>query len=176
MATKTSVASVTTDLYELLEPLSPEERHRAIAAVQTLLGAVATPAGAGGLGAPAAQQPLLGQTALGGTAQAFFGQKQPSSTPEALAVAARYRELTQNSMEHTKDDFRSVFKDARRSFDSRNFGRDIGNARKVGLFVRGKEISLADWGQQYVDTLPNRAAIKDLKRPKRGKRGKKKSA
>jgi hypothetical protein len=166
MTAKTGVANVTTGIFELLEPLSPEDRQRAIAAAQTLLGTPTTlataPVGMGGAAAAA------------GSAQAFFGQKQPSSTPEALAVAARYRELTQAAMEHTKDDFRAVFRDARRSFDSPNFGRDVGNARTVGLFVRGKDISLADYGQQYVDKLPDRTAIKDLKRPKRAKRTKKK--
>ena len=165
---KKSAAAVTTELFDLLEPLSPEERARAIAAAQTLLGT--TPPAAGIVvstgGVPAG---------TGGTAQAFFGQKQPNSTPEALAVAARYREMTQNAMQHTKEDIRAVFRDARRSFDSANFGRDIGNARTVGLFIRGKEISLADFGQQYVDKLPDRAAVKDLKRPKRAKRAKKKS-
>ena len=173
MTGKKGVAEVTTAIYELLEPLSPEDRQRAIAAAQTLLG---TPPSqpAGVLGAGVALPLASGGQNLSGTAQAFFGQKQPSSAAEALAVAARYRELTQNSMEHTKDDFKAVFKDARRSFDSRNFGRDIGNARASGLFIRGKEISLADYGQQYVDKLPDRTGIKDLKRPKRGKKAKKK--
>jgi hypothetical protein len=75
-------------------------------------------------------------------------------------------------MENSKDDFRAVFKDARRSFDTKNFGRDIGNARLSGFFTKGKENSLSDYGQQYVDQLPDRTAARTLRRPKGAKKGK----
>ena len=57
---------------------------------------------------------------------------------------------------------------ARRNFDDGNYRRDIENARVKGLFNRGKtEAVLSHFGQSVVDTLPDRAGLKELKKPKR---------
>jgi hypothetical protein len=175
MTTKKDVASVTTEIYALLEPLSADERQRAITATQALLGSSLTPMAApqAPVGTGLSSLPGMGAPVSAGSAQQFFAHKQPQSPAELLAVAARYRELSQSAMEHVKDDFKAVYKDARRSFDATHFARDVGNARARGFFTRGKEITLADYGQKFVDALPDRAAADALKKPAAKKRKKK---
>lgn len=168
MTAKKNVADVATKVYNLLEPLEPEDRQRAIAAALTLLGAPTTAASLGSM--PALGGPGSGMMIAAGTAAAFFSHKQPNSKIEELAVAARHREAQGANM-HTKDELHQVFKDARRNFDTKNFKRDLNNAKLKGLFTRGKDITLAYYGQQYVDALPDREAVKALKSPKRAKRG-----
>jgi hypothetical protein len=174
MTAKKSVAAVTTEVFDLLHSLDADERQRAIAAVQMLLGAPSqTPVAPGGFVSPGTPS-VANLQGRGLTAQAYFAEKQPRSVSEALAVAARFSELTSDSMEHTKEQFAAVYKTARRSFDSRNFARDIGNARTSGYFTKGKDIALSDYGQRYVDALPDRPAAQGLRRGKPGKKAKKK--
>src|SRR2546422_9590777 len=160
MIEKRNVAAVATELYNILEPLEPEDRQRSIAAALALLGVPGTnqnsvPTGTvGGAVTPAS------------TTAAFFNQKQPNNKIEELTVAARYREI-QGTNTHTKDQLQEAFKDARRNFDGHNFRRDIENAKKKGLFTRGTDLTLTYYGQQYIDALPDRKAIKALKSPKR---------
>jgi hypothetical protein len=108
-----------------------------------------------------------------GTAKQFFPSKQPQTKIEELAVAARFRELHHDAQVHEKRDFQAVFKTARRNFDSQNFSFDIANAKQAGLFTRGNEITLAHYGQNYVDALPDREAVKRLRKPKKTTRKRK---
>jgi len=170
--TKTNAADVAPKLYQLLSPLSPDERKRAIQATMVLFGEEipAVP------GAPAGGDRTTASRGGASTPMAFFQQKNPSNKGETLAVAARYREVHQNADTHSKDDLKKVITDARRNFDNRNFARDIKNARRqAGFFNLGTKRDanqLSYYGQQYVDALPDRDAAAKLKRPKIG-RGKK---
>lgn len=90
-------------------------------------------------------------------AQQYFDAKQPKGKSEELATAARYLELYLNKEELEKSDFQEIItKQARRTFDAKNFARDIGNAKITGYFVKGKKIMLASKGQHFVDKLPER--------------------
>jgi len=167
MSAKSSIASVASEIFDLLDPLPMEERQRAVAGALTLLGMTVAPAAQG------AQSPSGGSnlSMAGGqaNAQAFFASKDPGNKIEELAVAARFRELSANEHQHSKVEFQKVFKEARRNFDVTHFARDMENAKTRNLFNRGKENQLAYYGQQYTDALPDRAAVKALKRPKRGR-------
>lgn len=153
---KTRVAQVPAKLYELLEPLSPEERARAVQATLILFGE-ATLRGAGGVLTDAA---------------AYLDGKAPQNKGETLAVAARFRELGQKEETHSKADLKQVITTARRNFDDRNFARDLNNAkRQAGFFNLGTgrdSSKLSYYGQQFVDALPDREAAYKLRRPRVG--------
>lgn len=155
---KKDISSITTRVYGLLKPLESEDRQRVVAAALTLLGERAR------------QETSDDRTSEEtGTAQAYFKSKQPQTKIEELAVAARFRELQQDQQDqqvHKKSDLQAVFKAARRNFDSHKFSFDIANAKKAGLFTRAREITLAHYGVSYVDALPDREAVKRLRRPK----------
>lgn len=170
-----NIAAVTGNLYEILEPLESEDRKKAVAAAMMLLGESGIQAGS-----------VDGDDADGGernddaldsnelrSVRAFFDAKDPQNKIEELAVAARYREQKEGAHEHTKDDLEKAAKDARRNFDSSNYSRDINNAKVKGLFTRGRENKLAYYGQEYVDTLPDRDALSQLRKPRTS--GKKKA-
>jgi len=107
--------------------------------------------------------------------QAYFGLKKPRTNMEALAVAARYRELRQRAGSSTRAELQAVFKEARHNFVA-NYRRDLENARKINLFTRGTgrdAATLTAHGQQYVDALPDRNAVKALTGPRKGPKAKK---
>ncbi len=111
------------------------------------------------------------------TEQAYFQGKSPKGKVEELAVGARYREEYGDANTSTRADIQAVVTKARRNFDANNFNRDITRARRKKLFTTGSSrdsYQLSDYGQQYVDTLPDREAAKKLsggkKRPGRGKK------
>jgi hypothetical protein len=162
-----SISETATKLLALLEPLSPDDRRRVVDGVLVLLGEATQDI----RGRTSDQQ----RTAAGhgasatGTAKAFFDSKQPNSKIEELAVAARFHELTSDAESHSKADFEAVFKNARRNFDSVHFKRDLDNARTKGFFNKGsgKDAAvLAYYGQNYVDALPDRDALKQIRAPK----------
>lgn len=167
------LAETTVKIHSLLKEFDePADRQKVIAAALTLLGDVFSPPAPGravGTG------PGLGgrNGTAGGTLDPiqFFEQKDPRNKIEELAVAARFRELTENAVSHTKDQLGSVIKNARRNFDVRNFARDMGNAKTAKMFNLGPENALSYAGQKYVDALPNRelaaAARKPSKRVKK---------
>lgn len=167
---KSDLASTTTEVHALLKGLESADRQKVIQAALTLLGDVYVPLtssgnGHGGGTAGTTNQPTgIGST---GTAQQFFESKQPKNKVEELAVAARYRELSQGAEGHSKDDFAAVIKAARRNFDSNNFRRDLSNAKTSKYFNLGKANSLSYQGQKFVDALPDReqAAV-----PSRGRK------
>lgn len=162
---KKSVADVAKEVYQLLEPLKDEERKRVIGAVLALFGQSEV------------EPPPTGGD-INKSPQQYFDKKDPCTKIEILAVAARLRELGNKGHQHQKGDFRSILKDARRSFDEHNFSTDIQNAKLKGLFIKGKDHHLSSYGQQYVDALPDREKVKNLRAPtkKRGKKAKKKKA
>ncbi len=170
--TKNKMLDAINGIVAILEPLSVEERNRAISAASTVLGDEVHVGIAGNLGK--GEQPATPPRRLGASsAQAYFDEKSPENKGEELAVAARYREENAGVSATTKDEFRSVLKEARRNFDDRNFKRDLDNARVKGLFNRGagKEGAvLSYFGQKYVDALPDRVAVKALGKPKGARR------
>lgn len=165
---KTNVAQLPAKLYELLSPLSPEERARVVRATMILFGEGApAPPPAGATPPPAGASPPAANDA-----GAFFDMKDPKNKGETLAVAARFRELNQNEETHTKADLKAVITSARRNFDDSNFARDINNAKRQAGFFNlgtGRDASkLSYYGQQFVDALPDREAASKLKRPRVG--------
>lgn len=159
----------TNKLVAILEPLENADRQRVIHAAFVLLGVTASDAATtttpAALLLGAKPGPPNGKVA---SEKAFFDLKQPANKGEELAVAARFREENLDATGSTKDELKAIFKAARRNFDSNNFGRDIDNARKKGIFNRGSgsDAVLSHYGQSYVDTLPDRDAVKALRKPK----------
>src|SRR5712691_2363185 len=96
MVEKRNVVAVATELYNILEPLEPEDRQRSIAGALALLGVP------GMIQNSVAPGTVGGASTAASTAAAFFNQKQPNNKIEELAVAARYREI-QGSNTHTKE-------------------------------------------------------------------------
>lgn len=174
---KADIAGLLSKLYELLSPLDTGERSRVIQSILVLFGETNIQN----------RIPLentstlnLDQQNLSLTdAAKYFDGKEPKNKGEELAVAARFRELKQKQETHSKSDLKQVITDARRNFDSKNFGRDLNNAkRQAGFFNLGTKpdaSQLSYYGQQYVDTLPDRDAIAKLKKPKVKKNSKKKT-
>lgn len=170
---KAPVAQVPAKLYELLEPLSPEERARVVQATLILFGEAAPPA------PPASGTQVTRTQGAGGAttnAAAYLEGKAPRNKGETLAVAARFRELSQKEETHSKADLKQIITTARRNFDDRNFARDLNNAkRQAGFFNLGTgrdSSKLSYFGQQFVDALPDREAASKLKRPRVGGRKK----
>lgn len=175
--TRQSVAQIAQQIYDLLEPLESDERQRVIAGTMAMLGESQTPTGSAGgssggenfsSGDPDGRRSNDGEFS---NIREFFDHKAPQTKIEQLAVIARYREQYEDKHEHTKDDFATGFKDARRNFDSKNYPRDMENAKVKGLFNRGSENTLAYYGQEYVDALPDRDAVNALKPPRIGAGG-----
>ena len=159
---------ITLQVYRLLAGLDAGDRKKVLVAVSALLGehaaSVSTGVATSRVPSPT-KELILGPDAPTDPAS-FFSAKDPQTKVEELAVAARYRELATNEDVHDKDNLREIVRAARRNFDDRNFHRDISNARIAGLFNRGKQLTLSFYGQNYVDALPNRDAVKALRRPK----------
>ena len=168
-----TVAQATSEIFELLQSFEPTDRQRVINAALVLLGEPTTVAGIPLVKAGAAPSAGAASTS---TAREFFDTKNPNNKIEELAVAARYAEQREQKETHTKEEIEVIVKAARRNFDTKNFKRDLGNAKTKGLFNKGDEITLAYYGQQYVDTLPDRETLKSLRAPKGAKRKSKKSA
>jgi len=171
--TKKTVADASAELYKLLESFQPEERVRIVRGTLTLLG---DPLSGDILATQEDESHAKGVVAgaSGGkqmNARTYFDQKKPHNKIEELATAARYREQTGVGNSSKKEDFQKVIADARRNFDAHNFMRDIGNARNAGFFNKGGSIktgyALSYYGQNYVDTLPDKKAARSLPRPKR---------
>ena len=171
------ILKATSKIVAALDTLESEERMRAVQAALNILGEGEVPiqtsddsSGSGGESA---------DTSGGGsmTAKEYFDAKKPKTKGEELATAARYREESVNAVSSSKEEIRSVTSDARRNFDSRNYARDIGNARIKGFFNRetGKDSAvLSHYGQSYIDALPDHEAARALTKPKRSRARKKK--
>ena len=169
---KNKILDAATRMVGLLEAMNSEDRTRVIQAVLMLLGESPIAAAAPATATLGAQAPFVPPAAASrgpiGSEKAFFDLKQPANKGEELAVAARYREEALNATQSTREELKAIIQAARRNFDDGNYRRDIENARVKGLFNRGKsEARLSHFGQSVVDTLPDRAALKGLKKPKR---------
>jgi hypothetical protein len=167
----TSLAQIPAKLYDLLAPLTPEDRLRVVQATLVLFGEEIPVEASLGPKKSSLARPAETAGAPSDPA-AFISQKDPQNKGELLAVAARYRELIEKADSHSKADLRKVITDAHRNFDDTNFARDLNNAkRQAGFFVLGagrNAHKLSYYGKQYVDALPHREAAAGLKRPKIG--------
>ncbi len=168
---KMSALTAVGKLVAVLEQCEAEDRLRAVQAALTILGdspsgLVSTEVGGVGVGS---QRASAGE-------KAYFDLKEPRTKGEELAVAARFREERENATESTRTDLETVIRAARRDFDTKNFRRDLDNARRKGLFNSGTgkdAIVLSSYGQSYVDALPSRDAVKAVRKPKRARRRRK---
>ena len=120
---------------------------------------------------PGTRRANAGRSGQFGTASEYFRTKNPQGLMEVLAVAARYRELTESADAHTKEQLDAVFRSARRNAPA-NFSRDLNNAKKQQYFNSGDEIVLSHYGQSYVEALPDREAARAVARPKKAGRTK----
>jgi hypothetical protein len=168
-----NLGALSSKVYELLDGLEPGERAKVLNAVVQLFGdpidAQLSGSGAGNSGGSQVGSIGSAPHSVPSSAQQFFVHKQPANKGEMLAIAARYREEHSAADVHYVDDFAKFFVEARQNFDRRNFVRDMKNAQnRAGLFNKGGgrgQYQLSYFGQQYVDALPNREALKNLKRP-----------
>jgi hypothetical protein len=177
MAGKAPIDAVNA-IHSALEALDKESHLKELQAAVTLLGI--TP---GSIGLPTQS----GHTETGehrgggggsgqvGTASEYFKKKDPQGLMEVLAVAARYREVTEKAEIHTKDELDAVFRAARRNAPS-NFFRDLRNAKQQQYFNKGSDVVLSHYGQSYVDALPDREAARAIPRPKKHGGSRKKKA
>jgi hypothetical protein len=169
----TSPAELTSKIVSILEKAEAQDRQRIISAAMVLLGdRVIEASGRGGTsGSPNARGATSGTQAKG--AYEYFNSKDPRSKIEELAVAARFRETNTGAQVHSREDLETVFGEARRNFDSKNFIRDTINAKTKGFFNKGGErgqFRLAYYGQQFVDALPDHGAAKSVRKPKGARR------
>jgi hypothetical protein len=171
---KANLGTLSNKVYDLLQGLDAEDRTKILASVTQLYGdnEVSTN-GVGGISrgsAPDTASNLTGEH----NPQEYCKSKDPQNKGELLAVAARYHEIHAKSDASKLEDFVAFFNAARRNFDRHNFLRDMKNAQiQAGLFNTGGgrgQYRLSYYGQQYVDALPDREAVKKLKRPSRKKK------
>lgn len=176
MSGKAPIDAVNT-IHKALGDLKPEDQIKALHAAITLLGIAPGSVGLaqqGDVGSsshahlphPAGRATNSDNSASVGSALEYFRRKDPKGLIEALAVAARYRELKEKAETHTKEELEKVFGSARRDAP-RNFPRDVNNAKKQRYFNNGKDLVLSDFGQRYVDALPDRDAARAISRPKK---------
>jgi len=142
----------------------------------TLLGDVVPPIGASrGLATDASHRPSRHDVSGSSNVMNYFSEKAPKSKVDELAVAARFREISNYGEAHTRDELKAIIKEARRNFDDANFPATISNAtHSKKLFLVGGEkgtYQLSYIGKQYVDALPDKVKIKATKNG--GKRKKK---
>jgi hypothetical protein len=170
---KANIAETVGKVFALLEAFESEERQKILDATSVLLGDTTSRA----LNPTQENQDNQSPPAPAKKAQnqknaiEFFAEKEPQSKGEEFAVAARYRETRDGATTHTKDELRATIIEARRNFDDNNFKRDIDNAQRKGLFSRGHgergQYTLAYYGQQYIDCLPDRQKVKALRKPRK---------
>jgi hypothetical protein len=172
-----NLGELSNKIYSLLHNVEPKERARVLSSVTHLFGD--SPISANVVSQPqpsipsaVTPQPHINQGNV--TPQQYFRDKAPQNKGEMLAVAAKYREDYRKAQSHTSEDFANFFGEARQNFDRKNFGRDMKNAQSQALlFTKGTprgQYQLSYHGQQYVDALPDRDAIKNLRKPKGSRR------
>jgi hypothetical protein len=167
-------------IYSLLRELQPEDRIRVLTSVAQLFGdppVSASSTNPPGPGAGTQKMINPGSQAGSSNPQQYFAKKSPQNKGEMLAVAAKYREEHGGGHSHTRDDLAKFFTDARQNFDRNHFPRDMKNAQnQAQLFNKGTprgQYQLSYFGQQYVDLLPDREALKKLRRPGKKKANRK---
>ncbi|MBX3321779.1 MAG: hypothetical protein KF757_02180 [Phycisphaeraceae bacterium] len=163
-------------LLEILAQHGEEEQVRLLQGAAVMLGVAAPTTPSAGYDNSSATGGRGGSTDSNTEEPAtFFANKKPTTKQEELAVAARFRENRGNET-HTKEDLQEIFRRASINFDSNNFNRDVDNARRAGLFLKGKELELSYNGKQFVDLLPDREKANEFKKKAVAKRGAKKAA
>jgi hypothetical protein len=182
---KTNTAEIVSNIYNLVEPLSDDERARVFAAVHALFGTAPPteqlpPAPAPAAMQPGAQAPAATPAPARGsmTPKQYFDQKQPQTKIENLLIAGRYREIHGGHESHTQAELRQVIRDARRNFDAHNFRRDISNAKTRHFFTKDRSrdsYTLAHYGQNFADALPDREAAGKIRAPRAARKTTKKT-
>lgn len=173
MKNEISIGQIVNQIFEVLSQVTPEERFKILSAINALFGdsRPQIKKAEHSISSDIEMDRQNDVRDLPNEPIKFFEQKNPQSKGEELAVSARFRELSLNQDTHSREDFIQVFKLARRYFDSNNFKRDMDNAqRKSKLFLpslaRGT-YQLSAFGQKYVDTLPTRELLGELKIPRK---------
>jgi hypothetical protein len=171
---KKNIGQLTGEVYALLEGQEKEESIKILASVATLLGIDVPKTSFNQQGANnTGNNNNNGATnATNNNAKKYFGDKAPNNKSEEFAVAAKFRVDTGAGESHSKEDLKAIIKtQAKRTFDDKNFSRDIDNARKGKFFIPGDakgEYILSDVGEKYVDALPDRAAAAETKKAVKG--------
>lgn len=178
---KQNLGEISKKVYDLLSGLNDDERIRIVQAALALFGdaegLVATNGSVQNKGFEDGSTATRSNT-TSANAKEFFRKKDPRDRGEQLAVAARFLEEHEGLETLTKEDFERAFKDAKRSFDKRNFSRDMSNAKgNAKLFISGgkpRTYKLSFYGEEYVDALPDREAASKLKPSSTRKKGRSK--
>jgi hypothetical protein len=167
---KIDVGTLVSSIYSLLKDVTAEESAKVLKSVATLLGSssVSPEASFSNNTHSVHQQGELGRPLTKKNAKAYFDEKKPKTKGEELAVAAKFRSEQQLGDIHTREDLKDVIKSqARRSFDEKNFARDMDNAiRQAKFFMAGDEKGqyiLKDVGEKYVEALPDRTAAAETR-------------
>lgn len=172
--TKMSFTDVIKQCIDLLNALEDNQRDRAVASILAAIGMDAklpnndTSRNNQGNDAQSTTTTEAGKKL---TPTGFFKAKEPKNKGERLAVAARYRELHEQAEQHNKDDLKKIHQLARQNFDAHNFPADIKNAQTNSCYfntggAKG-EYQLSFYGQEYVDKMPDREAMRALKKPRK---------
>ena len=165
---KPNMGEIAGKVFGIVANLEKDEVAKVLKAVSALVGLDSTETPHTPTPLPIQHQSNPSNEAIEIDALRFFTDKSPRSKSEALAVAARFREIHLKEKLHTKSDFVTVFDEARRNFDEKNFGFDIQNAKKINLFVKSSSVShshqLSYMGQNLVDALPDYELADSIKK------------
>ncbi|TET38304.1 MAG: hypothetical protein E3J72_03580 [Planctomycetota bacterium] len=165
---KEKIVDLVAMIYKLLKNRTPEDRSKIITAALALCGDSASPF------SPAPAEGIQPPSGKKMKAADYFEEKDPKDKGEQLAVAARFLELSESKEHLERADFKRVFDSARINFNDDRFARDISNSTiRAKFFLSGgkkKQYKLSLYGQKFVDTLPNHAEAKKIKRPKDGRK------
>jgi hypothetical protein len=100
----------------------------------------------------------------------FLDYKSPKNKVERFAVVARFRELKEGVASSLRNDFEAICKACGINFERDKFSDDMKHGREAGLFSHiGNMVDgfpLSSFGQKYVDLLPDRDALKKLRKSK----------
>ena len=100
----------------------------------------------------------------------FLDYKSPKNKVEQFAVVARFRELKEGVTSSLRNDFEATCEACGINFERDKFSDDMKHGREAGLFSHtGNMVDgfpLSSFGQKYVDLLPDRDAIKALRKSK----------
>jgi hypothetical protein len=167
-----------------LDPLEPADRTRVLRAVGALLnegdggvgdefgGGVGAGAGVGTSGAAAAAA-TPGQSL--GTIRQFLAVKRPESAIEQLACLGYFKEKAGGVAQYKTKDLTALNHDAGGGRIG-NPAQAMDNAKKAGILVAvpGGNAKLSILGEQLVEALPDRDAVKavrsNVRAPRRGRK------
>lgn len=182
-----NIGQLTNEIYALLDGVSEQDAVKVLTSVSTLLGLnlrtrLHHDENQGDFSdAEQGERTAHKKPASSSNAKVFFDEKDPQTKGEEFAVAAKYRIENGLGDSHTKEDLKEVIKTkAKRSFNDKNFHRDIDNAiRQAKFFLKddGKgQYMLSIIGEKFVDALPDRSAANEVRKSKSSTKKKKKSS